>query len=180
MVTTLSMQLLMMNWLPGCYTCPQAKHNLQWAKCAVSHSCMPEYKIDNRTVYDILHQISKDTDMYPYVKQHKSKRDSRGAFYAIRSRWLDMNHVNATASEAEIYRCQPMREKRKHRIGKSTKPDMLSTISSWETLWSMGTKDLTQGQKSDTYWTVSGVTSCPQQSPQTGHIQTNTRRILMQ
>ena len=47
---------------------------------------MPEYKIDNRTVNDILDQICKDTDLYPYVKQHKSKRDRRGSFYAIHSR----------------------------------------------------------------------------------------------
>ena len=53
-------------------------------------------------VYDILDQICKDTDLYPYVKQHKSKRDSKGAFYAIHSRWLGPNHVNATASQAEM------------------------------------------------------------------------------
>ena len=63
---------------------------------------MPEYKIDNRTVYYIIDQICKDTDLYPYVKQHKSKRDGREAFYAIHSRWLGLNHVNATASEAEM------------------------------------------------------------------------------
>ena len=61
-----------------------------------------EYVIDNRMVYDILDQICKDTDLYLYVKQHKSKRDSRGAFYAIHSRWLGPNHVNTTASEAEM------------------------------------------------------------------------------
>ena len=46
-----------------------------------------EYKTDSRSVYDILDQIYKDTDLYPYVKQHKSKRDSRGAFYAIHFQW---------------------------------------------------------------------------------------------
>ena len=55
-----------------------------------------EYEIDNSLVYDILDQICKDTDL------HKSKRDGRGAFYAIHSRCLDPNHVNATASEAEM------------------------------------------------------------------------------
>ena len=59
--------------------------------------CMSEYKIDNRTVYDILDQICNDMDMYSYVKQHRSKRDGRGAFYAIHSRWLGPNHVSATA-----------------------------------------------------------------------------------
>ena len=53
-------------------------------------------------VYDILDQIYKDTNLYPYIKQHKLKRDGRGAFYAIHSRWLDPNHVNAIASEAKI------------------------------------------------------------------------------
>ena len=60
------------------------------------------FEIDNRTVYDILDQICKGTDLYPYVKQQKSKRDGKGAFCAIHSRWLGLNHVNATASEAEM------------------------------------------------------------------------------
>ena len=51
-------------------------------------ACTAEYKIDNRSVYDILDQICKDNNLYPYVKQQNSKRDSRGAFYAIHSRWL--------------------------------------------------------------------------------------------
>ena len=46
----------------------------------VGQACMTEYKIDNRTIYDILDHIYKDTGLYPYVKQHKSKRDERGAF----------------------------------------------------------------------------------------------------
>ena len=62
----------------------------------------PEYEINNRTVYDILDQICKDTDLYLYIKQHKSKKDNRGAFNAIHSRWLNPNHVNATASQAEM------------------------------------------------------------------------------
>ena len=49
----------------------------------------------------MLDQICKDTDLYPYVKQHKSKRDSKEAFYAIHSRWLGPNHVNMTASKAK-------------------------------------------------------------------------------
>ena len=61
-----------------------------------------EYVIDNRTVYDVLDQICKDTDLYPYVKQHQPKRDGKGAFYAIHSRGLGPKHVNTTASEAEM------------------------------------------------------------------------------
>ena len=60
------------------------------------HDHTAEYVIANRMVYDVLNQICKDTDLYPYTKQHKSKRDSRGAFYAIHSRWLGLNHVNVT------------------------------------------------------------------------------------
>ena len=59
-------------------------HNEQSAQSLMEHTA--EYEIDNRTVYDILDQIFKDTDLYPYVKQHKSQRDGRGTFYAIHSR----------------------------------------------------------------------------------------------
>ena len=41
-------------------------------------------------------------NLYPYVKQHKLKRDSREAFYAIHSRWLGPNQVNTMALEAEM------------------------------------------------------------------------------
>ena len=63
---------------------------------------LAEYKIDSRMVYDVLDQICKDRDLCPYMKQHKSKRDGRGAFYAIHSRLLGLNNVNAIASEAEM------------------------------------------------------------------------------
>ena len=60
-----------------------------------------EYKIDNRTFFDVWNQIHKDSDLYSYVKQHKSKRDGIRAFHAIHSRWLCPNHMNMIASEAE-------------------------------------------------------------------------------
>ena len=72
------------------------KHNVHTVK---EH--MAEYKIDSRSVYVILDQICKNADLYQCVKQHKPKRESRGAFYAIHSRWLDLNQVNVTAAEAE-------------------------------------------------------------------------------
>ena len=34
-----------------------------------------EYKIDIKTIYKIHDQIFKGPDLYPHVKQHKSKRD---------------------------------------------------------------------------------------------------------
>ena len=81
---------------------------------------MAEYEIDNRMVYDMLDQICKDTDLYPYVKQHKLKRDGRGAFYAIPSRWLGPNHVKATALEAEMaLHTSTYMEKRGHGTGRS-------------------------------------------------------------
>ena len=75
-------------------------HNEQSAQLVTQHTT--EYKIDNMTVYDIQDEICKDTDLYPYVKQHKSKRDEGGVFHSIHSRWLGPNHANATASEAEM------------------------------------------------------------------------------
>ena len=105
MVINLSMQLLMMRWLPGCYTYTKTRpdktklHNEKSAQSVKEY--VAEYKIDIGNVYDILDQICKDTHLYPYVKQHKSKKDGRGAFYAIHFRWLSSNHVNR-ASEAEL------------------------------------------------------------------------------
>ena len=61
-----------------------------------------EYEINNKSVYYILDQICKDTDLYPYVKQHKSKKNGRGAFFAIHSKWIGPNHVNAAVSEAKM------------------------------------------------------------------------------
>ena len=75
-------------------------HNEQSAQSVTEHTT--EYKIDNRTINGIVDQICKDTDLYLYVKQHKSKRDNRGTFYVINSRWLSPNQVNATESEAEM------------------------------------------------------------------------------
>ena len=72
-------------------------HNEQRAQSDKEH--MAEYKIDNSSVYD---QIYKYTDLYPYIKWHKSKIDGRGAFYAIHSRWRGPNYVNVTASEAKL------------------------------------------------------------------------------
>ena len=60
------------------------QHNEQSAQSIKEH--MAEYKIDNKTLYDILDKICEGTNLYPYVKQHKSKRDNKGAFYSINSR----------------------------------------------------------------------------------------------
>ena len=56
------------------------KHNAHLVK-----ENMAGYKMDNRTINDRWDQICKDTVLYAYVKQHESKRDVKGAFYAINS-----------------------------------------------------------------------------------------------
>ena len=48
-------------------------HNKQSVQSVIKHTAV--YEIDNRSVYDILDQICKDTDLYLYVKQHTPKRD---------------------------------------------------------------------------------------------------------
>ena len=76
---------------------PDKNKLLQEQDSQTAKACTAEYKIDNRSVNYILDQNCKDTDLYPHNKQHKSKRNSRGTFYAIHSRWLGLNHVNLTA-----------------------------------------------------------------------------------
>ena len=49
-----------------------------------------------------------------------------------------------------LKRCLHMAEKRKHGFERNMLPAMSTTISSWETLWNMGTKALIQDKKSDT------------------------------
>ena len=62
---------------------------------------MAKYEIGNRSVYHLLDEVCNDTNLYPYVKQHKPMRDRRGVFHAIHLWWLGSNHVNAVESEAE-------------------------------------------------------------------------------
>ena len=82
---------------------PPDKNKLLLEKDAQSvRAHTAEYEIDNRTVYDILDQICKGTDLYPYVKEHKPKKDGRGAYYAIHSQSLSSIHINVTASEAKM------------------------------------------------------------------------------
>ena len=103
MVIILSMQLLMMRLLPWCYISPPTRTNYSWKKkCSKNWAHTAEWKINDRSFYDILDQICMDTNLYSFVKQHESKRDERGAYYHIYSRWLSPNHFDATASEAEM------------------------------------------------------------------------------
>ena len=59
-------------------------HNKKSAQSVKEHTA--EYAIDHRGVCDILDQICNDTNLYPYIKQRKSKRNSRGEFCTIHSR----------------------------------------------------------------------------------------------
>ena len=60
------------------YLCPDKNrlHNMESAQSVIEHT--NEYKIDNTNVYNSVHQIFKGTDLYPYVKEHKSMMDRRG------------------------------------------------------------------------------------------------------
>ena len=53
-------------------------HDEQSAPSVKGHTA--EYNIENRSVYIILGQICKDTDLYPCFKQHKSKRKAEVFF----------------------------------------------------------------------------------------------------
>ena len=92
---------------------------------------MVEYNIANRSICDILSRICKDIDLYPYLKQHKSKRDIKWASYAIPSRWLCPNKVNVTASKAKLALQMLMYDGEKwHETGKNILPNMSRNILS--------------------------------------------------
>ena len=63
-------------------------------------------------------KICIDTDLYPYFKQHKSKRDCRGAFYFIHPRWQALKHENANVMLKQHSRHQSVIRRRKHGPGK--------------------------------------------------------------
>ena len=108
-------------------------HNKQSAQSVTKHTAA--YKIDNRGVYDILAKIYKDTDLYPYVKQHKPKRDGRGTYYTIlEGKKAKIMSMPQHQKLKWLYRCLHMMARRRHGNGKSTLPDMSSTISSLEIL----------------------------------------------
>ena len=106
-------------------------HNEQSTQTVTEHTA--ENGIDNR--YDILDQICKDTELYPRVKHHESKRDGQGAYYAIYLRWLGWNQVHATATEAKMaLQTSTYEGKKKTEVGKNMLPNMSSTIFSWKIL----------------------------------------------
>ena len=70
----------------------------------------------------ILDQICKNTELYPYIKQHSYKRNDSMPFYAITS------YGNATVSEAEVILIDIQWREERHRAEKSTYPDMLSIM----------------------------------------------------
>ena len=124
-------------------------HNEQSAQSVTE--CTVELKIVNKSVYDILDQTCKDNNLYPYVKSHKSKRVGRRAYYAIYSRWLGLNQVNATASEAKMaLQTSTYNSKKKAWNWESMLPNMSSNILSWENIWNMGAEALIQDLRFNT------------------------------
>ena len=140
-------------------------HKEQSAQLVMEH--MAEYEIDNKNVYDILDQICMNTDLYPYVKKHKSKRDDKEAFYTIHSRWLGPSHVNATASEAKValqtftYDGEKKAWNWEKYVAQHVKYHIILV-----NLTEYGYQGIDQGSNFDACWTTSGVTSCTQQLPQ--------------
>ena len=55
------------------YSLPDKNKLLTKREVSLIKGHTARYKIDNTTVYDILDQICNDTDLYPHVKQHKSR-----------------------------------------------------------------------------------------------------------
>ena len=68
------------------------------------------------------------------------------AFYAINSSCLGPNHVNTTASEAELVLQVSTNDRKKYGIGKRMLSKMSSTILSWETVLNLGNKAMVQDQ----------------------------------
>ena len=133
---------------------PLDKNELQNEQNAYSViECTAEYKIDNQCVYDMLDQICKNADVYPYVKQHMSKRDCRGAFMpSFPCGYTQIMPMGQHQRHRWHFKHVLMIEKRRHEDGKSMFVNMSSTMIFYETLWNMGTKASIQDQKFDTYW----------------------------
>ena len=82
--------------------------------------CMPEYNTDNRTVYDSLDQICKDTDLYPYINQHKSKRNAEGHFMPFTpGGWVQTMLMQQHQKLRWHYICQPTTAKKSMELGKA-------------------------------------------------------------
>ena len=60
-----------------------------------------DLQLGHRIDCDILNQICKDKDLYPYVKKFKTSYDEQGAYYSIHSRWLSPNPMGLMASDTQ-------------------------------------------------------------------------------
>ena len=149
---TLSMQVLIMKWSAGCYTHPKTRINCTMSKM---YSQSRAYgRVQNRQ--KCLWHPRSDLQ-----GQHKSKRDGTGTFYAIHSRWGGPNHVNTTASKAEMSLLMFTYEESMDLGEVVAQQDKYHIILG--NLVKMGTKTLIQDWRFVTCWMASCVTSFPQQ-----------------
>ena len=59
------------------------------------------FNIDNRRVWTLISELTRDHKCWTYVKPHQRARDGREAFLALRKHYLGTNNVNNMASSAE-------------------------------------------------------------------------------
>ena len=59
------------------------------------------FNIDNRHVWTLISELTRDHKCWTYVKPHQRARDGREAFLPLRKHYLGTNNVNNMASSAE-------------------------------------------------------------------------------
>jgi predicted ribosome quality control (RQC) complex YloA/Tae2 family protein len=59
------------------------------------------YNTDNKRVWALIHELTRNHKCYTYIKSFARARDGRAAYLALRDHYLGMNNVNRLASGAE-------------------------------------------------------------------------------
>jgi hypothetical protein len=62
---------------------------------------LPTYLHDRSRVWQTMSEICQDDKSWTYVKPFQRSRDGRGAYRALHTHYLGLNHVNNMANEAE-------------------------------------------------------------------------------
>ena len=136
-------------------------HKEQSAQSVKKHTS--KYEIDNRSFYDILDLIWKNTDMHPCQTADVQEGGQRGvlwhSFQAVRPEPMWQHQKSG-----QHFRYLCMTEKEGMELGKECCPTYQVNIILWNLMkygWNMGTKALIQDQMFNTYWMASCMTSCP-------------------
>ena len=59
-------------------------------------------KVDNKSLWDTLADILRETKAWVHIKSHQRARDGRGAYLSLKDFYLGPNMVNELASGAEV------------------------------------------------------------------------------